>query len=110
MARARQSRAWWSKTIERYKRSGLTARAYAAREGLSASTLSWWSSQLVRGTRAQRGSQRAVALEVQLGGGEPQRSGPGVLEVELRDAVLRLPAGTDPKYVAALVHELSRAS
>jgi hypothetical protein len=100
---------WWSKTVERYKRSGLSARAYAAREGLSASTLSWWSSQLVRGTRAQRGSQRAVALEVQLGGDQPEASA-GVLEVQLRDAVLRLPAGTDPKYVAALVHELSRAS
>jgi hypothetical protein len=33
-----------------------------------------------------------------------------VLEVQLRDAVLRLSVGTDPKYVAALVHELSRAS
>lgn len=109
MARVRRSRAWWSKAVERYKRSGLTAGAFAAREGLSASTLSWWSSQLLRGTRAERGSQRAVALEVQLAGGQVEPSG-GVLEVELRDAVLRLPAGTDPKYVAALVAELSRAS
>lgn len=109
MARARRSRAWWSKTVERYKRSGLTARAYAAREGLSVSTLSWWSSQLVRGTRAVRGSQRSVALEVQLAGSQVEAVA-GVLEVQLRDAVLRLPAGTDPKYVAALVHELSRAS
>jgi transposase-like protein len=109
MARARRSRAWWSKTVERHKRSGLTARAYAAREGLSASTLSWWSSQLGRGTRAERGSAKPVALEVQLGGVRGEQ-GAGLIEVELEGAVVRLPAGTEPQYIAALVRSLGRAS
>jgi hypothetical protein len=108
MARARRSRAWWSKTVERYKRSGLSARQYAAGKGLSASTLSWWSSQLGRGTRAERGSTDPVALEVQLGG-VGRDLGAGLIEVELEGAVIRLPAGTEPQYVAALLHSLGRA-
>lgn len=109
MARVRRTRAWWSKTVERYKHSGLTARAFAAREGLSVATLSWWSSQLGRGTRAERGRQHAVALEVQLGQDAHERLSAGTIEVRLGDAVIRLPAGTDAQYVAALVHSLFRA-
>jgi transposase len=34
--------------VREWKRSGLTAADYAAREGLNARTLSWWSSELGR--------------------------------------------------------------
>jgi hypothetical protein len=110
MARVRRSRAWWSKTVERYRRSGLTAREFASREGLAAPTLYWWSSQFVRGTRAERGSSKAVALEVQLIEGIGERVVAGVIELELGGAVIRLPGGTDPQYVAALVLSVGRAS
>jgi hypothetical protein len=48
MARAREkrSRQWWSKAIVRWRRSQLSAREFARREGVALSTLYWWSSEL----------------------------------------------------------------
>lgn len=107
MAQKRRSRAWWSKTVERYKGSGLSARQFAEREGLAAGTLGWWSSQLRRGTRAQRGAEGAVPLEVQLP--RPAATVLGTaITIEAHGAVVRLAAGTDPEYVAAIVHYLGR--
>ena len=42
----------WAKRVERWKQSGLTAAAFAAREGLNAGTLFWWSSRLGRSVAA----------------------------------------------------------
>ena len=36
------TRAEWTKVVARYERSGLSAKAFAAREGISARSLSWW--------------------------------------------------------------------
>lgn len=36
------TRAEWSKRIERWEKSGLSARAFAAREGVDAKRLTWW--------------------------------------------------------------------
>src|SRR5690606_14860943 len=43
---ARATREEWARRVGRWKASGLSASAFAAREGLNAGTLSWWSSQL----------------------------------------------------------------
>jgi transposase len=42
------TRAEWSKRVERWRRSGLTADRFATREGLRLSSLYWWSSHLQR--------------------------------------------------------------
>ena len=106
MARVRRSREWWTQTVETWRKSGLKARAYAEREGLSATSLWWWSSELGHGNRAKRGSMSSVALEVQLA--EPvaiERS--AAVEIEAFGAVIRLPAGTDAAYIAMLVRSLA---
>ncbi len=38
----------WARRVEGWKRSGLSADAFAEREGFNAFTLRWWSSQLKR--------------------------------------------------------------
>jgi transposase len=38
----------WQKRVARWKASGETADAFAAREGIKAGTLRWWSSRLQR--------------------------------------------------------------
>lgn len=43
---ARTSRETWSKRVEKWKTSGLTAAEFAAKIGVSASSLSWWKWQL----------------------------------------------------------------
>lgn len=39
---ARTTREQWERRVARWKRSGLTTREFAAREGLQASTLAYW--------------------------------------------------------------------
>lgn len=101
----RRSEQWWTKAIRRWRRSQLTAREFAEREGIALSTLYWWSSKVSRATRAERESAKPVPLEVRVEAA-PQM-GPAVsIEVVFGEAVVRVPTGTDPAYVAALVRAL----
>ena len=69
----------WAKRVERWKRSGLTAVAFAQREGLNAGTLFWWSSKLGRSAAeappvvevvvAPMADARTAALAVEVRGG-----------------------------------------
>jgi hypothetical protein len=44
--RRRRSRQEWVEVIKSYERSGLSRKAFAAREGLQARTFVWWASKL----------------------------------------------------------------
>jgi hypothetical protein len=46
------TRETWAARVREWKRSRLTAAAYAEREGFNAGTLTWWSSTLGRATLA----------------------------------------------------------
>lgn len=48
----RWTRKQWAERVERWRRSGQTAREFAALEGVRAGTLSWWSRELRRAERA----------------------------------------------------------
>ena len=105
MARVRRTREWWTQAVERWRGSGLKVREFAAREGLPASSLWRWSSELRHGTRAKRGSKHPVALEVQFAPTAPR--GDQTIEIEALGAVIRLPANTDAAYLARLVRSLA---
>jgi hypothetical protein len=105
MARERRTRSWWQGAVSRWERSGLSARAFAEREGVSSRTLYWWSSALRRGTRAQRGSTTIAPIEIALPRSEPR----GLVEVAVGGAVVRVPSGTDVEYVAELVRRIASA-
>ena len=45
---ARSKRDEWAKRVEKWKRSGLSAMAFAEREGFNGYTLRWWACQLRR--------------------------------------------------------------
>ncbi len=45
---ARSKRDEWAKRVEGWKRSGLSAMAFAEREGFNGYTLRWWACQLRR--------------------------------------------------------------
>lgn len=99
MATDRRSRAWWTKTVAAWRRSGLTAGDFAAREGLTERTLRWWSSTLSRGTRAQPAYPIEIALPIAKGEAD-------VIEVSVEGVTLRLAASTDVARIAALVQAL----
>jgi len=106
----RHSRSWWSETVERWQRSGLTGAQFAKRHGVSRRTLLWWSSALRRGTRAERESAAAmVPLEVRVTRPVAALSG-SAIEIAVGRAVLRVEVGTEVRYVSELVQRLGTSS
>jgi len=102
MARERRPRAWWSRTVGRWKTSGQTSEEFARREGLSGATLRWWSYALKRDTRAEHGASAIEPIEIAV---SPTMHG-GLLEVVAGGAVVRFESGADVAYVASLVRAL----
>lgn len=106
MAAERRTRSWWRATVARWRRSGLSAREFAAQEGVTERTLSWWSSTLRRGTRAERGSMETTAIapiEIEM----PRDAAHSrLVGIEVDGAVLRVEVGTDVEYVCELVRGL----
>ena len=90
--------------MKRWKRSGLTAKAFASREGVVASTLLGWSCRLSRDTRAEHGST-VQAIEIAVPEVPPPLS--KGLEIAVADVVVRCEVGVDVAYVAALVRALA---
>src|SRR5687767_9376711 len=97
MRSERRSKSWWRETVARWKRSGLSAQAFAESEGLSARTLSWWSSSLRRGTRAERGLPETAMTPIEIA--LPSRPVTQHLEIAVADAVVRVEVGADLEYV-----------
>ena len=56
------TRETWAARVHEWKRSGLTAAAYAEREGFNAGTLTWWSSTLGRATLATSGAPPVIEV------------------------------------------------
>jgi hypothetical protein len=94
--RERSTRVEWLARVRRWKASGLTAEAFAAREGTSAATLSWWRWRLARdGERfgqARVATRRGIACasfveitDAHIGGGDAAgcAGGRGAMRIEL---------------------------
>jgi hypothetical protein len=106
MMQERRSKGWWQATVARWRRGGLTAGAFAARERLNVHTLRWWSARVERDTRAEHGSS-PVPIEIALPSAPPTSS--STLEIAVGGAVVRCEVGTDVAYLAAVVRALGRS-
>ncbi len=109
MAAERRTRNWWAATVARWKRSGLSAREFAAREGVSERTLTWWSSMLRRGTRALRGSAKTTAIapiEIEVPRAASASADTLLVEIAVGEVVVRVAVGADVEYVRSLVTAL----
>jgi transposase len=110
----RESRETWSKRIERWKDSGLTAKEYAAEVGINAHSLTWWRWRLSATpktkteSRPRRVSARAsrhaatpvTFVELPAAGAEP-------LEIVLPSTLrIRVPSGFDAKALKELLEIL----
>lgn len=108
MRSERRSKSWWRETVARWKRSGLSAKEFAAREGVSARTLSWWSSAMRRGTRAERGMPETAMTPIEIA--LPTRAATQHAEIAVAGAVVRVEIGADLDYVCELVRRLAARS
>ena len=59
--RAREGREAWGRRVERWRRSGLSAQRFAAREGVRAATLTWWRWRLGQESASAESSQRRAS-------------------------------------------------
>jgi transposase len=110
----RQTRREWARRVAAWRRSGQSAKEFAARAGVNASTLLWWSTKL----RSDGVGAQAAGRPRRPGGGA-QRLEPVAL-VELRGGVvedrfelelgggrhLRIPPGFDAAALERLLRVL----
>jgi hypothetical protein len=107
----RASRATWAKRVEKWKRSGLTAKAFAAQAGISASSLAWWRWKLGAEAKSKNRHRRRTPTVEPLSFVEVPQAAmsamEGAIELELPSGVrVRVPAGFDPSALARLVAAL----
>ena len=109
----RSDRATWSKRVESWKRSGLTATEFAARHGLHAKTLTWWRWKLGRRTEGAALTVRKAATTamgpltfVEMTSGVSSRE-PFEL-VLASDVRVRVPASFDERALTRLLDVLER--
>ena len=81
---ARSKRDEWAKRVEKWKRSGLSAMAFAEREGFNGYTLRWWACQLRREPMIENLRPKFVEVVVPA---SPLIAEPASLEVVVRDGV-----------------------
>ena len=93
------TRETWAARVGEWKRSGLTAAEFAERQGLNASTLTWWSSQLGRSALA---ISRPPVVEVMVAPRAADAS--SSLEVVLASGVrVAVPIGFDEATLGRLL-------
>lgn len=123
---ARMNAEQWSKHVERWKDSGLTAKEFAAETGLSASTLSNWRWKLSAAERecasrkdgpsrtSKARSMKAQEKDVAASGFielpvAAWASAPVMLELVLGDVRVRVPSGFDEATLTRVVRALGAA-
>ncbi|MDC0743186.1 IS66 family insertion sequence element accessory protein TnpA [Polyangium mundeleinium] len=105
----------WRRIVEKWRRSGLSARAFAKRHRISAVTMYGWSSRLSRQDAAQDSECAAEAptfLPVEIIDDvlPAAAAGPTALEVVLpRGEVIRVPPGADLSQLGRVVAALRGA-
>jgi len=111
MAKTKKVRAAeWAKRVERWKRSGLSAAAYGAREGIPGDQLSWWKWHLGRKASVpQRGAGAAPVTFVParlVDRGPPVRA-EGQVEVVLGNGrLVRVVGAVDLKVLADTIRAI----
>ena len=107
---ARATRAEWSKRVERWRESGLTAQEFAAELGVNPRTLTYWKWVLTKGPAREQATRSRTATVVPFVevGQTPART--DVFELELSSGVVvRVPLDFDPAALRRLLDVVGHA-
>jgi|SRR5215831_10758725 len=112
----RESREVWTKRVERWRDSGLTAKEFAAETGLNPGTLTYWKWRLravgsvEEPARSAAGGPCFVEIAPSAIAGAPSKSAePEPIEVVLREGLrIRIPARFDAAALGRLLAVLER--
>lgn len=94
--------ATWTRRVEAWRASGLTAEEFSHGRGFAASTLRWWSSRLRRGSagRPQIALARVVACP------DRERSGTGAIVIEVAGARVLVANGVESEDLVVVLDAL----
>lgn len=107
---AGRSKADWSKLVKQWQQSGLPAKEFSQRTGVTASTLSWWKWRLGSGALGDRrleppGAQNLVEI-VPLGASGTSGTTETAVEIVLGDVVVRVRSGFDARTLGRVLDVL----
>jgi len=107
--------AFWRGVMKRFGRSGLTARAFCARERLSEPSFYSWR-RVIRQREAEQAAPGALAFVPVMVSDAAEGQASAGIEIEVRGdrggprrCILRLPAALPMRQVAELVHAIAAA-
>ena len=107
MGRKRRNREEWVEVVGRWRASGQSCKGFAARLGVSPSTLSWWAWELGRSGELEQAGTSFVAVEVAEPSPGTVTHGTPAAVIERAGTRLEIASGADPRWVAAVMMELS---
>jgi hypothetical protein len=85
--------------LDTLAQSGLSAQAFAEREGISVQRVSYWKKRLREETAPTQGPHAFVAVTL------PQTT---CVEIVLGSVMVRIPSHVDPRQIARMVRALAR--
>jgi transposase-like protein len=100
-------RAFWEQLVAAVE-AGANVHVVAQRHGVNASTLAWWRTVFRREGRVATPRLLPVVVRGETAD-KTEASSALPLELVLGEATLRVPVGTDVRYVAALARALGEA-
>lgn len=94
---------YWRQVLARWKRSGLSVRAFCEAEGLNSMTVYWWRRELAR-----RDQSRPAFLPVRVLAEATEPSTIGIEVVLANGRSVRVGAGFDPRTLVRVVELLEQ--
>lgn len=111
-SRVRRSAGEWTRLVRAWKRSGLTAARFAASQGVSAQSLTWWRWRLSSApakTREPRPDVRLLPVEVVDSDDGPRAREPAWELVAASGHTLRVYEGTDAGGLRGVIEALMQS-
>lgn len=94
---------YWRQVLTRWKRSGLSVRAFCEAEGLNPMTVYWWRRELAR-----RDQSQPAFLPVRILAESAEPSTIGIEVVLVNGRSVRVEAGFDPRTLVCVVEALEQ--
>ena len=109
MGKREETRRFWADVVSRYERAGQPRKVFAANHDVGRAAVQYWICKLRREAEGARRPPAAASSELRL---VPVRVAPqttatfehaGRVEVRFGGLSIRVPMGSDPRYVASVV-------
>ena len=109
MGKREETRRFWTDVVSRYERAGQPRKVFAANHKVGLAALQYWICKLRREAEGARRPPAAASSELRLvpvrvdGQAAVASERAGRVEIRFGGLSIRVPLGTDPRYLASVV-------